>query len=103
MTLSLDTTGSDLGLLSGMTAYAAIETRRLEEVVVVPNQAIQIDRSSKPSVTYVEKLDGDGNPIRTEIELGLRNGEVTEVLAGLAEGDEVIIRSKPGSGPTPNL
>jgi len=48
-------------------------------------------------------MDGQGSPARVEIELGSRNGQVTEVVAGLNEGDEVIIRDQPGFGPTPNL
>ena len=62
-------------------------------MVVVPNRAIQIDRDSKEPIMYVEKLDEQGNPMRVEVELGSRNGSVTEVVAGLEEGDEVIIRS----------
>jgi HlyD family secretion protein len=102
VTLTLDTSDTNLELLSGMTAHATIETQRLENVVVVPNRAIQIDRTNTPSVTYVEKLE-EGNPVRTEIELGLRNEEVTQVVAGLEEGDQVIIRNQPGFGPTPRL
>jgi HlyD family secretion protein len=103
VTLTLDTTSGDPGILSGMTAYATIETRQLKDVVVVPNRAIQVDRTSTPSETYVEKLDEEGLPIRTPIELGLGNGEVTQVVTGLDEGDEVIIRSQEGFRPAPGL
>ncbi|MCB0226112.1 MAG: efflux RND transporter periplasmic adaptor subunit, partial [Anaerolineae bacterium] len=82
-------------LLPGMTATAAIETRRLEDVMVIPNQAIQIDRDASPSIIYVEKINGDEDPMRVEIELGLRDGDMTEVVAGLEAGDEVIIRKQP--------
>ena len=99
----LDTAGGDAGLLSGMTAYATIETRRLEEVLVIPNRAIQIDREGGQSTVYVEKLGEKGEVMRVEIELGLRNGEVTQVVAGLDEGDQVIIRTQPGDSPTPSL
>jgi HlyD family secretion protein len=102
VTLTIDTTGSNLDLRSGMTAHATIETQRLENVVVVPNRAIQIDRTNTPSITYVERLQ-EGNPVRTEVELGLRNGEVTQIVTGLEEGDRVIIRNQPGFGPTPKL
>jgi len=103
VTITLDTAGSDPGLLSGMTAYATIETRRLEEVLVIPNRAIQIDREGNRSTVYVEKLDEKGEVMRVEIELGLRNGEVTQVVAGLDKDDQVIIRTQPGNGPTPSL
>lgn len=101
--ITLITTSGDPGLLPGMTATAAIETERLEEVMVVPNRAIQIDRQSERAMVYVEKLDEEGNAVRVEIELGLRNDAVTQVAAGLDEGDQVIIRKEPGLGPTPSL
>ena len=83
-------------LLPGMTANATIETKRLENVVVVPNQAIQTERQVGKFTTYVEKLDEKGNPVKTEIELGLRGEQVTQVLSGLKDGDQVVIHLKPG-------
>ncbi|MEW5960281.1 MAG: efflux RND transporter periplasmic adaptor subunit [Chloroflexota bacterium] len=103
VTITLDTAQGDPGLLSGMTANAAIETGQLDRVVVVPNRAIQIDRQSDQPKIYVEKLDDQGNPSRVEIELGMRNGSVTQVIAGLEEGDQVIVRSQPAGEATPNL
>ena len=90
-------------LLPGMTATAAIETRRLEDVMVIPNRAIQIDRDASPSIIYVEKINGDEDPMRVEIELGLRDGDMTEVVAGLEAGDEVIIRKQPPESQGPSL
>ncbi len=100
VTLTFDET--DPRLLSGMTANAAIETNRHQDVVVVPNRAIQIDRGSKEPVVYVEKLDDQGQAMRVEIELGSRNGSVTQVVAGLKEGDQVIVKKQLGleSGPS---
>jgi HlyD family secretion protein len=103
VTVTLETGRGDPGLLSGMTANATIQTGQLDEVVVVPNRALQIDRSGSRPAVFVEKLDGDGNPSRVEVELGLRNGAVTEVVAGLAEGDQVVIRNTPEAESTPNL
>jgi hypothetical protein len=80
-----------------MTAYATIETRRLEQVTVIPNQAIRIDRQGSQSTIYAEKLDEEGELMRVEIELGLRNGQVTQVVAGLDEGDP----ARAGPNPEP--
>jgi HlyD family secretion protein len=82
----------DPRLLPGMTADATIETKRLENVVVVPNRAVSVDRSSGEPVAYVEKVDELGNPTRVEIELGLRNETVSQVLSGLEAGDRIVIR-----------
>ena len=87
---------SDPRLLSGMTADATIETERLENVLVVPNRAVSIDRSKGEPVAYVEKVDQNGQPVRTEIELGLRNETVSQVLEGLQEGDQVVIQTLSG-------
>jgi HlyD family secretion protein len=96
VTITLDPSGQPINLLTGMTATAAIQTRQLKDVVVIPNRAIQIDRGSSQPVVYVEKLDDQDNPMRVEVELGSRNGPVTEVVAGLEEGDQVIVRKQPG-------
>ena len=92
VTISLVTGSQNATFLSGMTANATIETQRLEDVLVVPNRAIQTERAGRTSITYVEELDAQGNVMRVEIALGLRSGSVTEVKAGLEEGDQVIIR-----------
>ena len=78
-----------------MTATANIEIRRLEEVVVVPNRAIKIEREAEQSMIYVEKLGEDGQVMRVEVELGLRDSQMTEIVAGLEAGDQVIIRTEP--------
>ncbi len=103
VTITLDSGGDAPGLLSGMTANATIQTGQREAVVVVPNRAIQIDRSGSQPFVFVEKLDETGNPSRVQIELGARNGSVSEVIAGLEEGDQVVIRREPGTEATPNL
>jgi HlyD family secretion protein len=90
VTIALDS--DDARLLSGMTTDATIEIDRLENVLVVPNRAVSIDRSSGEPVAYVERVDEEGNPVRAEVELGLRNETVSQVLDGLEEGDQVIIR-----------
>ncbi len=92
VTIALDS--DDSRLLPGLTADATIETDRLENVVVVPNRAVSIDRGSGKPVAYVEKVDEQGNPVRVEIELGLRNETMSQVLAGLDEGDQIVIRGR---------
>ena len=74
-----------------MTTDATIETERLEDVVVVPNRAVSVDRSSGETVAYVERVGDDGNAVRTEIELGLRSETVSQVLDGLEAGDQIVI------------
>lgn len=103
VTITLDAQGQSTGFLSGMTASANIETEVLAGAVVVPTKAIQSDQVDGQAVTYVEKVDDQGQVTRVEIETGLRSGSVTEVVAGLAEGDQVIIRDQSDASSTPNL
>ncbi len=90
VTIAFDT--DDPRLLPGLTSDATIETERLENVLVIPNRAVSIDRSSGELIAYVERVDEDGNPVRTEIELGLRDEAMSQVLEGLEEGDQIVIR-----------
>jgi HlyD family secretion protein len=99
VTITLDTTGQGAGLLSGMTANASIVTQELSQVVVVPKQAIQTEESGSETITYVEKMDEQGQVTRVEIETGLRVGSYTQVTAGLAEGDEVVIPQQVPTAP----
>lgn len=80
---------NDPQLLVGMTANVAIETQRLENVLLVPNRAVQVDRET--GRFYVEKVTPQGS-ILTEITPGLSNESFTLVLSGLEEGDQIIIR-----------
>jgi HlyD family secretion protein len=103
VTITLDTDGQSIGLLSGMTANANIETRELKDALVVPNRAIQTEQGRGGAITYVEKLDEAGNLSRVEIKTGMRSGSVTEVVAGLEEGDQVIIRQQAQTGSASGL
>lgn len=84
---------SDQPLRSGLSATASIIVQELNDVLVVPNRAVQIDRASGRA--FVDKLV-NGVPTSTEIQLGARNEQQTQVLAGLEAGDEVAIGSSGG-------
>jgi HlyD family secretion protein len=102
VTITLNTNGKDVGLRSGMTANATIATKEYKDAVVVPNKAIQTDRGTGETIKYVEKLGERGEVTRTEVKLGLRSGSVTQVLAGLAEGDRVVIPQTATTATTSN-
>ncbi len=90
----------DARLLTGMSAIAAIEVERFEATLIVPNRAIRIERGSDKSTVYVEKLDEQDNVMRVEVELGLRDDSVTQVVAGLEEGDRIILPAPPAPAPS---
>ncbi|MCS7259569.1 MAG: efflux RND transporter periplasmic adaptor subunit [Anaerolineae bacterium] len=79
-------------LLLGLSADATLEVERLEDVLLVPNRAVSVDRSRGEPRYFVEKLTPDGSSTPVEIQLGLRSETHSQVLHGLAEGDQVVVR-----------
>jgi HlyD family secretion protein len=75
-------TPEDLTILSGMTATVEIETTRKENVLVVPNLALQ-RTNGQVSVT---RADGQF----VSVEVGATDGRYTEILSGLQEGDSIL-------------
>lgn len=74
----------------GMNVNATIETERLENVIVVPNRAIQLDRET--GAAYVEKVENDQDITRVEVTLGQRDTQQSQILSGLVAGDTIAIR-----------
>jgi HlyD family secretion protein len=85
----IDIDPSDLQLRGGMSATATITSSVRNDVLLIPNRAIQVDRES--GKTYVERLAGDV-PVRVEVRLGLRDDQQSEVRDGLAGDDRIVIR-----------
>ena len=78
----------DLPVLSGMTANAELITAERENVLLVPNRAITADRAANKY--YVNLIEGD-SIAKTEVTIGLRDKDFTEITGGLSEGDELLI------------
>ncbi|MCA9960986.1 MAG: HlyD family efflux transporter periplasmic adaptor subunit, partial [Anaerolineales bacterium] len=84
---------TDLPVLVGMTANADITTRRSEDVLLLPNAAINVDRSAGTYSVHKVTRNGD-QPIsisETTITIGLRDGQYTQITSGLQAGDEVMV------------
>jgi len=79
---------TDAQLKAGMSATAIITTARVDNVLLVPNRYIQLDRESGRA--FVQKIISQ-TPTLQEIEMGLRNDRFTQVLAGLADADEIAL------------
>jgi len=75
---------TDQPLRVGMSATAIITTADVDDVVLVPNRFITVDRDTGEA--YVYKMV-DGAPVRQQIELGLRNERESQILAGVQDGD----------------
>ncbi len=76
----------DFQLREGLTVTVNIIVEEKEDVLMVPNRAII--HSTEGS--YVEVLQGETTEKRP-IETGISNWQYTEVVAGLSEGEQIVI------------
>jgi HlyD family secretion protein len=120
----LDVANDELLLRPGMTATVSVVTREAKDVLVVPATAFRykpapVARSSGWSLTSLftgrmgrrggnrqqqtaTPTDGsrtlyvlkNGRPHAVNVKVGATNGELTEVLSGVSEGDEIITASQ---------
>jgi HlyD family secretion protein len=93
----------DLRVKPGMTAKVEITTARAENVLALPQQALQtrwldakskeVDRkegdTSQREITAVY-LEKDGKAVRREVKGGIHDELWSEIKEGLSEGEEVI-------------
>jgi hypothetical protein len=75
-------------LKAGMSATAIITTAEVDNVLLVPNRYVQLDRESGRA--FVQKLL-NGEPVLQEVELGLRNDRFSQVVAGLNDTDQIAL------------
>ncbi len=109
---------SELLLRPGMTATVNIVTREANDVIVVPSEAFRFSPATETSQRSFSLRDlfsppnrrrgfgrggrdsgaggqalyvlEDGAPVRHRVELGATDGDMTEIVSGLEEGDQVI-------------
>lgn len=100
----------DLSLLPGMSANVSLILKEVKDALVVPNSAFRfkpIDKNkqeqmggapgmarrmnvaeeTKPTV-YI--ADAKNKPVKREVEKGISDGKLTQILGGLKEGERVI-------------
>lgn len=89
--ISLDKT--DLPVRGGMSANADVITNVRENVLVIPNWTIRIDRQTGKAYVNIQR----GDKIEEiEIVTGLRNTNESEVVSGLNEGDVLVVPQRTG-------
>jgi HlyD family secretion protein len=79
-------------LRAGMSANAAIEVEQANNVLIVPNWAIRLNRETGEA--FVNKLGSDGTVTEVVIETGLRNEQFSELRRGLTAGDVVVLTNE---------
>lgn len=76
---------------SGMTANVTFDVASVDDVIVVPNDAIKTE-DGKSSVLTPNPNDKHAKPIETEVTTGLTDGKRTEIKEGLSEGDTILVK-----------
>jgi HlyD family secretion protein len=77
----------ELPVRIGMTTDLEIITAAVDNALLIPNQAITLDREADRYT--VTRQNGPGESETVEVSVGLMNGSFTQITAGLSEGDEV--------------
>ncbi|OQM77412.1 efflux RND transporter periplasmic adaptor subunit [Manganibacter manganicus] len=117
----LDVANDEMLLRPGMTATVSVVTRQAKDVLSVPSTAFRYKppqmrergfsflnmftgrpRRGRRPQTERPPADGsrtlyilkDGSPHAVQVRTGATDGELTEIVSGLAEGDEVITASQ---------
>ncbi|MEM7333066.1 MAG: efflux RND transporter periplasmic adaptor subunit [Chloroflexota bacterium] len=76
-------------LRPGMSANASIVVEEIENVLVVPNWAIRLDRETGDALVNVQR---SAELIEEVVVVtGLRNEQFSEIQSGLSEGDVVVV------------
>jgi multidrug efflux pump subunit AcrA (membrane-fusion protein) len=86
--VTIETSSTDLPLRAGMTANVEIVKEKREGVLLVPNVAISVDPET--GHRYVVRETNSGVEL-VEITTGLITDLYSEVLSGLAAGDQVAV------------
>lgn len=79
---------TDPRLKEGQTAQARVITNQVDDVLTVPNSAVH-KRGDQTTVTII---DVNGQQQQVRFQAGLVGDERTQVISGLREGQEVVLR-----------
>jgi HlyD family secretion protein len=88
--VTIESQETSLPLRAGMTANTEVVKEQREDALLVPNLAIALD--AETGLKYVDRQTTTGIE-RVEIQTGLTTDVYSEVLAGLEDGDLVVISS----------
>jgi len=92
---TIEVPNHDGKILWGMNADAEISVLSLKNVLTLPASAIKSNNGS-PQVTI---MDG-GQLISWDVQSGATDGTRTQIVAGLDEGQEVVVQRRTSTGTT---
>ena len=79
----------------GMTARVHIVTATATQVLSVPQNTVFNDQESGDWFVFVRAADEKAEPVKTKVELGVRDPDFVEIKSGLAETAEVSLQRPP--------
>ncbi len=82
---------------SGMTANVEIVQEIKRDVLTLPREAVEQDRTG---ASVLVPGAGKAPPVRRPVKVGLSNGERVEILSGLDDSSRVLVVSRRGTAPT---
>jgi hypothetical protein len=83
-------------LREGLTVTVSIIIEERTDVLLVPNAAITIERGQN----YVQVVTASGATEERAIQAGISDYQFTEVIEGLAEGEQIIVPEGTATTPT---
>ena len=90
-------TENDPLVRAGMSTTATITTDQLEDVLVVPNRFVRIDRDSQRAFLTVRDIEGQYQDV--EVTLGLRNETTSQIVDGVTEGQTLVLLPRSSFNP----
>jgi RND family efflux transporter MFP subunit len=86
---------ADALIKPGMTADVRIHIEKREHVITLPIEAVVKEKGKQLVTKVVPAEKGKQKPEQVEVHVGARNDREVEIVDGIKEGDQVMI--KPGS------
>ena len=81
------TLSEKIALTPGMFARLAIDLKSVADAIVVPAEAV-LTMPDGQKVIYLVK---EGKAVKRNVRTGIENGRLTQILEGVAPGDQVIV------------
>ncbi|MEO1442661.1 MAG: efflux RND transporter periplasmic adaptor subunit, partial [Chloroflexota bacterium] len=72
----------------GMSTTATIVTRELNDVLIVPNRFIRVDRDSQQAFVTIQRPDERFEEI--PVVLGERNAQISQIVSGVEPGQRIV-------------
>jgi len=79
----------------GMTARVHIETASAEHALAVPHNTVFNDHETGEWFVFVRATEPGAEPVKTKVELGVRDRRNVEIKSGLADTAEVSLQRPP--------